>query len=424
MTKNILRPAVARIESVKLFDAYLEKYNQCQTGWNTRLRNTHKALFGKMVELLDYQYRDANKRFGDKSIANPDFGYTLTVSSFVLGKYLKYSSSTVRSHINRLRDAGVILRTVNHGQTNAPDLILNPKYLKIGSIYDLFASGSIPAPPLPQNVSSAEYCIKKEDNNIINTTDEVSQSEAKRLVEEIFSEASLPDKSVLLREHENVKRRDAESCALLREGTQEQERSSQEHSGKQKIEENIRAYSQKIKKSEEMFRAKIMQYALLFMTLASDKYLFWKDRKDKSQLYAGAFDASVDYIAHNYFSTCHTELELQRTLKLYEERFKMVVAWKRRKKMDLQWPEQFFNVNNDKGFRTTKLWLKKLQLYTKIKTANNAKSDTDRLMGAVDRVKKDKKAYVKERNYIKYKAPHLLRQFEMMIVEREPKKVA
>lgn len=422
MSKVVENPCLNRIESTKKFTAHLKQYNAVQDKLSQKLRDTHLSLFNKILELQDALFRDLNKQSPDYQI-NLDLGVKLSVSSYILAKFINCAPSTIRLRINRLRDAGVILRVINHGKLRPVDLILNPRFLEIQPISEFFANISKTPTYAPLRLNSAEVCSSQEQvNNKIMLRDAESEDDAKAIVVNLMQrldqlQPQQPYNANQPHSTSNIGSSSDEGV-LLRENAQEQNHFSQEHGAMPQGGSGLTGYKQKLQQQEQDFRARIIIFSALFLSLAIDKFKFWCSRKDGLSLFDVDRQPLIEKIANTYFSKCQTDKDLSRVLNIYTARFEMVASYRRRKKWDLQWPDQYFDVNNPTGFAATALWYKNAREnrdrkeLTKQKLTNN-----DRLLNAIKRLTKDPSRKMFERSYIFNKCPQLLPQFDEMVAQ-------
>ena len=139
MSKVIQNPCINRVESEKKFITYLKKYNATGITLAHRLRDTHQSLFAKLCAQLDKQFQDESKLQGDAHQIDLELGVKLSTNSFILAKFLSCAPSTIRLRINRLKEAGIILRVVNHGKLRPIDIIFDPRYLEIDPVSVFFS---------------------------------------------------------------------------------------------------------------------------------------------------------------------------------------------------------------------------------------------------------------------------------------------
>ena len=433
MSKVVQNPVINRVESQKKYTRHQKQYNQVQEKLSSRLRDTHQSLFCKLVEIIDAQFRDANKQDSSYEI-NTELGIKVSVSSFILAKFLNCAPSTIRLRIHRLKASGVILRTINHGKLRPVDLFLNPRFLEIIPISNFFASTPLSISYAHQNPNSAEVCSSQEHLNnkiMLRSAESLSEADAKGVVASLLSRLSASEND--------------EESRLLREPTQEQNHFSQEHGAMPQglpnqrttpeqgcsAGQNRRAdadlqsaspnktadYFQHIRQQEQDFRARIIIFATLFLSLAIDKYKFWNNRKDGLTIFEG-FDRQpiIEYIADTYFSKCTTEAQLTKSINIYTARFEMVASYRRRKRWDIQWPSLYFDVNNPTGFAPTGLWYKKAQDNKARKESKKQKiTNNERLLKSINRLSKDPSRKMFERAYIFNKCPQMLPQFDEMV---------
>lgn len=127
-------------KSFKAIDEFFEKYNDGKTmGDKTRLKANTKATAYAIIRLYG-NYLYSKKMLFVKGTIGAELCNDippLSTNNIRIAEHINTTDRTVRNHIKKLVDVGLIVKKVNHGKLNNFELWLNPEILGIKKKLDL-----------------------------------------------------------------------------------------------------------------------------------------------------------------------------------------------------------------------------------------------------------------------------------------------
>lgn len=407
----------------RLWNNFKEIYNKEENGEDKpsryQLKAGHMQVYFRLVKEAQKKMRAENKAVeGSPKLCaiDPNKPYIVTRSKHVLAKINGVSPDTAKRHIKRLCIAGVISTDcsdfIKHygRKKRRGEILINPDFLLI---YDAFELNYVPVSKFlktekcgfqPQNdancpgVSSIgpfQDSIKNNKGTVddvekgVDSVDGFKNTGVKPCHEAKPSKSKVPAKQ----QQNQEKAQNLGSCTT--ESPKIQETRLQEHKSSARRPENV-----------DNFAEKRLKYVDLFWNLLV-KYLF-----DKTKFYEGEKINALKIIEKKWFKGVDSEERAEIIINEYRERIKLVVEQKRKGNYNLTYnfPTNYLNPDNPKGFTATKKWLEDNR------KKESRKRET-RLLRIVDRAIDDYLSnpnlsnYLKQNKKVENYAPELLERF-------------
>ena len=126
-------------KSFKAVDKYFKEYNENKTQQDkTALKAGHYATMQAIIKLYG-RYLYSKKMLFTKGSVGASYEEIppLNTNNIRIAEHIKGSDRTVRNHIRRLIEAGLIIKKQNHGRVQNFDLWINPEIIGVKKKLDL-----------------------------------------------------------------------------------------------------------------------------------------------------------------------------------------------------------------------------------------------------------------------------------------------
>lgn len=390
------------------------------------IKSVHRALFEDMVNQVKGQMNKFRGIFNGNSEflgVNPCLPYILHTNRVVIGKRTGKDGATVWRNIQRLIEAGVIVRKVNHGPRSNFELHINPVFLLISDMENpenapIELTGNDFAMDtengLFQGVSRAKCTPIEKDLNTFN-------NKINHVDTELEGVASNNQSGALLGTDMSIYLTKGKLSDFSSNGSPKNEKNAQkiEGGGRCEVSKSL-TYAEKLQKQDEAIARRIQLYSQWLVQLLI-KTLFPNHKH-----FAGTIDKAVEFAAI-YFTGCKTQVEFDNRMNCLMWRVDAAARWVKRTgfKFDNIFVHTYLDVNNKtSGFvNTAKWWKMYKERERKKETAANIKrlkSDRQKLMQAVNILdeaylnlptSKLVAKYREQEAYVKRNVPHLLPDF-------------
>lgn len=126
-------------KSFTAIDRFFNEFNEGKTMQDkTRLKANSKATAYAIIRLYgNYLYSKKMLFVDGKAGAKLDEIPPLSTNNVRIAEHINATDRTVRNHIKKLIDAGLITKKVNHGRVNNFELWINPEILGVKKKLDL-----------------------------------------------------------------------------------------------------------------------------------------------------------------------------------------------------------------------------------------------------------------------------------------------
>lgn len=418
-----------------LYDAKSAEYNgivsiERDNGDMTRnlLKSAHRELYREFIFSLKarlsssrYIFRDAPELLQMKALSD----LILPTNRKRLSEFTKKSEATIYRLTERLIDAKIILKKVNHGTQRDYELYLNPEMIPISDYKNEEYN-----PLLFILKNTTDITIQQALRSICTPCSSILNNLNKKIITENIQEheveSALPivinEQSGTINENTGDSRGSLEDLIALNMpkintskkagvmlnafGVQIQQNTTP----KINTSGNYGQKLQDIRKNEEerTRRYAIMLVEFVISVLFSNRKIYKSEREK-------AFKFSEYYFKDlNSISSCEIALEQ------YRERVRLVQSYLEKNtafNFDNIWPAHYMNPENySSGFVMTQKWLKKHREYKELQfKTRKIKTEQQMLSYALKRLEREyrnKSAFVYWRSYLLNKAPGKIQEYE------------
>ncbi len=376
--------------SFKSLDNYVVEFNGVQTTMCTQVRQSMVSTMQQIIRIYGAFLLKANKVRPIDLSQLP----ALPTNNVQLSKRTHASTRTIKRHIKRLLESGILVKKVWHG-TNAPyELFINPKILWIKGI------GHVEKPTITDksrnksSVDNQEVMINKgakcphtdtnkktykrnnilighdivENEGLLSTCQDLGKTDKKTEKIEVRNSLSLMSllftdkktKKVTKKVTKKTRRKDLVEEARRKDAWREdrvdaKKNAQKKQTGAQNFEVDPRAKEDKYLQNKAPRHAFLSQYATELWELAR-KSLYKGVWLNKRQL-----DVGSSLVYHWYESVKPHALE--KAHEQYKKRICLVKNYINRDPDNrfVLLPDQFFDIENENGFRKSKAWYHKDQ---------------------------------------------------------------
>lgn len=392
-------------KSFKQIDKFFEKFNEGKTMSDpTRLKSNTKAIAYTLIKLYGHHLYQKKMLFVKGSIGAElyDDIPPLSTNNIRIAEKVNCTDRTVKRHIKKLVDSGLIIKKINHGRVNNYELWIDPEIIGVKKKLDL-----------------------KQINKVI--SDEIVKSNLKELaVIEDASKSSLRTKSPLNVscdtetknldninntpvDKESLKSDDSNSVSPKVE-TQETTQDTRESklkkiTPKNKTQKNNEKSSAKSKASDKYIKM-LIDFLWNYSVFAIYKDFEMEDHQEMI--------AKQHF--QKYFAKSTSKEQAKRWYDQYIKRIGMAsIYFKNHPDFEIHLPSHYFDTENKKGFVGTRGWYLK---YTegKIKTAKNRILNLS--LRKIKAAPKDVGVYTTAQQSVsRFKDKNLLEKFNKRVIE-------
>lgn len=331
-------------EIMAYYDAYAANYNDTArqmraSGHNAQtLKSTHRALFADIVTQIKGQLNYFLASFADAPYLteiNDSKPFVLFTNNVRIGERTGKDKATIWRNLNRLTEAGVIVRQVSHGTRHDYELHINPDFLR-------FTDMAVSTQTLASRATLVAECrpIDNNKNNFKNTIMPVDNS----------------DRNTAREQNATGTFTGTERCSATGKASQVQE---------------SRAAAPKLSTMEQnrrIYACWLVDYML--------KILFPNHKH-----YPAAIENARIY-AQKYFDGCATQAQFAARQRHLQWRVDAAARYIQRKRFDFSniYITDYLDTDNHRcGFTVTKQWAEKAMSYEKMHTqaTENRRHKTD-----------------------------------------------
>jgi hypothetical protein len=340
-------PVLQFKNSLAAFLKFAEGYNKDKP-LKQQLRPSHSNMFVRVLTLLARQLYAHNKLFNDTpelrllDASQPVVLQTNRKALSWVEKTIKINGNSAYRHINRLIEAGVITKKVNHGSQMNFELWINPEFLLITDFLNE-DNGSFPenaedrneagTDGLNTNFSPVYLTSEKEHfNNSTITVKKVSRPGR----DELLKEQERTQKKNFLKEHREIAQNPGEASPRINE------RSAS-------LIQNWNLTAIKAGKKEQQVAprrdSKLREYQK-----GAARWFFWYvlNCLFEGRIFNPAhLENTLAYVEQYYFVNCQTPNAVEQARKLYQWRIDKARGTINRNNTDMRWifPGQYLDMD-------------------------------------------------------------------------------
>lgn len=376
-------------KSLKQVDLFFEQYNEGKTmGDPTRLKSSTKAVAYAIIRLYGNFLHTRGMLFVKGSIGAELYKDIppLSTNNVRIAEKVNTTGRTVRTHIKKLVDAGLILKKITHGRKNNFELWVNPeilgvkKKLNLSEINSKITNEIIKAeeqeqnenttpstPPMRKNFPLNVSCDtdnRNIDNDNNSDVDKVSQSDDNSVSPKVETKDTTTETKMETRER-------------TQPNNQKQENEQKKVAAKKtnttgplddnNLTEATQSFAEQKRKELDIYLEKMINklWDLAAMLIYS-----------KMELEEHQVVIAKKHL-RNYFKNCRSKEEANHWFGIWSKRLSMAANYyKNHPDFEIYTPSFYFDPTNEKGFVATRNWYVK---YLK----NKEKQAKSRFLNAV-----------------------------------------